>query len=142
MVDKKCLTCDTYRDDCVGKEKACAGFKSIDWQRGPKSTAVILPTIPPTIVHGGDLCPDHEHATPPIPVNESRREKFARIGKKRQMQALEALEHLTSRYHRSRTDEWTAEEAIELVRPIKDALANLQAECDIPYEHGRIEEEE
>lgn len=143
-VDEKCLTCDTYRDECVGKDEACAEFKSIDW----RPTAVILPTIPPTIVHSGD----HEHATPPIPVNESRREKFARIGKKRQMQALEAirkLEHLTSRYHRSRTDitvytyEWTAEEAIELVRPITEALANLQAEliaCDIPYEHGRIEE--
>ena len=89
----------------------------------------------------------------PLPaMGETRREKFARIGKKRQEQALEAirkLEHLTSRYKRkgdgvtAYTYEWTAQEALGLVRPITEALANLQAEliaCDIPYEHGRIEE--
>jgi hypothetical protein len=86
----------------------------------------------------------------PEPV-ETRQEKFDRIGKKRQEQALEAvrkLRHLASSYYRTRTKdhvynyEWTAEEALELLRPIEDALADLKAELlspNLPYEHGLIE---
>lgn len=78
--------------------------------------------------------------------------KFARIGTKRREQALEAirkLEHLTSRYHRQRTGvttytyEWTAEQALDLVKPIEEALERLKSELicpDRPHEHGLIEE--
>lgn len=139
-VDKKCLVCDTYRDECVGKEEACGDFKPIDWQRA-------VPDSPLTAKNfTGKLLPS--------PMHETRRQKFARIGKKRQEQALEAIRkmmHLTSRYHRkgdgvtAYTYEWTAKEAIDLIKPITEALANLQAEliaCDMPYENGMIEEKQ
>lgn len=152
MIEKRCLACDHFQDDCVGSETSCGKWKRLDFDRAaqgpPKSTAVILPTIPPTIVSGGELVPEHEHAKP---VGETRRQKFDRIGKKRQEQALEAirkLEHLTSRYRRTRTGvtaytyEWTTEQALGLIDPIVEALANLTVEltaCDRPREHGLIE---
>ena len=139
-VDKKCLACDTYRDECTGRVAACCAFKPIDWNRTVPGSTKEVPVIPSPLQ-------DKDAA-------ESRREKFVRIGKKRQEQALEAirkLEHLTSRYKRkgdgvtAYTYEWTSQDALELVRPITEALANLKAElicCDIPYEHGKIEENE
>lgn len=139
MINKSCLACDCFRDDCVGKDGTCGSFRSIDFERA--SPGLHVPEKVPVLKW-----------TPPSSGTETRRQKFDRIGKKRQQQALEAirkLEHLTSRYHRTRTDvtvytyEWTAQEALELVKPITEALANLQAEliaCDIPYEHGMIEE--
>ena len=146
MMNKRCLSCDCFRDDCVGSKSACGKHKPIDFDRaapGPKTTA----TIPPTIVFGGDLVPEHEHEHE---HGETRRQKFARIGNKRQEQALEAvrkLEHLTSRYKRKRsgvtayTYEWSAEQALLLILPIEQALEKLKAElicCDRPYEHGLI----
>ncbi len=138
MTDKKCLACNTYRDECCGEEEACSNFKPIDFERvsegGTNKPLVLLPPF-----------------DKPEKQSETRRQKFKRIGAKRQEQALEAirkLEHLTSRYKRKRdgvttyTYEWTAQEAIALVKPITEALANLQAEliaCDIPYEHGMID---
>ena len=155
-VAAKCLACDRYRDACNGRDTVCERWKPIDFDTAspglpPKSTAVILPTIPPTIVRGGDLVPEHEHAKPPIPVGETRQQKFARIGNKRQQQALEAirkLEHLTSRYRRTRTDvtaytyEWTMKQAQDLVRPIEEALETLKSELispDTPREYGLVE---
>ena len=152
MIDKRCLACDEFRDNCIGSETVCGKHKPLDFDRatpGPKTTAIIEPTIPPTIVSGGGLVPEHEHAKP---TGETRRQKFDRIGKKRQEQALEAvrkLEHLTSRYYRKRTHvtaytyEWTAEQALGLVKPIEEALEKLKSEliaCDMPREHGLIEE--
>lgn len=140
-VDKKCLACDVYRDECTGLEEACACFTPIDYTRTTAGSAE------PKEVPAQELIPLLRE-----PVGETRREKFARIGKKRQEQALEAIRkmmHLTSRYHRkgdgvtAYTYEWTAKEAIDLIKPITEALANLQAEliaCDIPYENGMIEE--
>lgn len=144
MINQSCLDCDHFRDDCVGKPGECVRHTRIDFSRGPKTTAIILPTIPPTIISGGD--------SRPIPISETRQQKFARIGKKRQEQALEAirkLEHLTSRYRRQRTGvttytyAWTAEQALDLVKPIEEALEQLKSELicpDRPNEHGLIEE--
>ena len=157
MIEKRCLACDHFQDDCIGSEASCGKWKRLDFDRAalgpPKSTAVILPTIPPTIVSGGELVPEHEHAKPPIAAGETRQQKFDRIGKKRQEQALEAvrkLEHLTSRYYRKRsgvtayTYEWTAEQALDLLRPIENALEKLKNELMVPdpplHEHGLIEE--
>jgi len=152
-VDKRCLACDTYRDECTGRDEACVDWTPINWDRTvPGSTKEVpgVELIPSPLVHVSTAAKESVKTVPVLKQTETRREKFARIGKKRQGQALEAirkLEHLTSRYKRkgdgvtAYTYEWTADEAMELVKPITEALANLQAElicCDIPYEHGRI----
>lgn len=153
-VDKKCLACDVYRDECTGLEEACACFTPIDYQRASAGTPTKEVPVIPSPLH---VCTGAAEVVKTVPVlkqTETRRQKFARIGKKRQEQALEAIRkmmHLTSRYHRkgdgvtTYTYEWTAKEAIDLIKPITEALANLQAElsaCDIPYENGMIEEKQ
>lgn len=134
MINKRCLSCDYFRDACNGKPGECVRYKPIDFE---KDTVTEIPTLKRS----------------PTVGQETRQQKFDRIGGKRQQQALEAihkLEHLTARYHRTRTDvtaytyAWTAEQALALIRPIEAALETLKSEliaCDIPREHGLIETE-
>lgn len=124
MINKRCLACDLFRDDCVGRDlDICGNFTRIDFKRADTKEP-----------------------------GETRQQKFARIGKKRQEQALEAvrkLEHLTSRYRRKRTDvtvytyEWTSKQALELLAPIEAALVKLHDElltAPLQREHGLLVE--
>ena len=151
-VDMGCLSCDMFRDMCIGKEIAGDCFRPIDHTRktaddpqvsmvpesvGPVSIPSPLRTMPTNVII-------------PLVAKESRQEKFARIGKKRQEQALEAirkLEHLTNNYHRGTdgvtvyTYVWTKEEAEALTKPIEEALALLNMNLLQPAksrEHGLI----
>lgn len=133
MINKSCLACDCFRDDCVGSEPGCGKHTRIDFARPVSNVASSILTVIPSPV-------------------ETRQQKFARIGKKRQEAALEAirkLEHLTSRYYRQRTGvttytyEWTAEQAKDLLAPIEVALAELRIgllTAPLQREHGLITE--
>jgi hypothetical protein len=140
MMNRRCLSCDYFRDSCNGKPGDCLRHRAIDFERACSGLHVFK---------------DAERSVKKLPVwkpEESRRDKFKRIGKKRQEQALEAirkLEHLTSRYYRQRTHvtaytyEWTAEDALVLILPIEEALEKLRSELispDMPREHGLIED--
>lgn len=143
-IHKKCLACNTYRDGCTGKAKACGDWTKIDLD-GPvtEAPAVVTTVVAPAVIAKPE---------PPAENGESRQDKFNRIGAGRQAQVLDAIRklgHLTSRYERKTTGvtvytyEWTAEMVEALVKPIEQALATLKAEllvCDNPREHGFIEE--
>ncbi len=125
MINKKCLACDHFRDNCNGKAGDCGRHTQIDFARAALGLAALKVWQLP------------ESPLKELAVGETRQQKFARIGRKRQQQALEAirkLEHLTSRYHRKRSNvttytyEWTAEEARDLLAPIEAALAKLHDE--------------
>jgi hypothetical protein len=140
MMNRRCLSCDYFRDSCNGKPGDCVRHKPLDFEREAPGLHVFK---------GAETSVQD---IPKLKQTESRRDKFKRIGVKRQEQALEAirkLEHLTSRYYRKRsgvtayTYEWTVEDAFDLVRPIEEALENLKAELlspDRPRERGLIED--
>jgi len=106
MINKSCLACDHFRDACNGKPGDCVRHTRIDFNHAMPCWDIAWKQ--PGTIKGV-----------PSPL-ETRQQKFERIGKKRQEQALEAirkLEHLTSRYHRKRsgvtsyTYEWTPKQA-------------------------------
>jgi len=143
-IAKKCLACDHYRNTCVGKSNPCPDWTAINLTPESKVEVTIVPKA---------SIPEPEPKVETTPKDgESPSQKFDRIGQKRQAQALEAIRklgHLTSHYRRKRTGitaytyEWTEEMALELVRPIEEALEALKDEllgCDSPREHGLIEE--
>jgi len=131
-ISKKCLSCDHYRESCTGHEKPCDKWAPISFGESKDTSPEPKPSVSE-------------------PDGESLIQKFNRIGAKRQAQALEAirkLRHLTSNYHKrtgitAYTYEWTEEMALELVRPIEEALEALKGDllgCSSPREHGLIEE--
>lgn len=141
MIDKRCLACNEFQDKCTGGETSCGKWRRLEFT---------MPTLAPLPVLSAE--PEPKPEPEPEEVGETRQQKFQRIGNSRQKQVLESirkLEHLTSSYYRKRTNvtvytyEWTPEEALGLIRPIEAALENLKSEliaCDMPREHGLIEE--
>lgn len=156
MIAKQCLACDSYRENCDGAEKKCSDWTPINYDRE------VTPVNEEFVVSDPDAGAERPVMTPEKPkqviapehcagtdgAEESLMDKFARIGAKRQAQALEALRklgHLTSKYERKRTGvtaytyEWTPQMALEIIQPIEEALAELKGEllgCDSPREHG------
>lgn len=126
MISRKCLACNGFQTGCIGSQVSCGKWMQLSFD-----------------------CEDAVNSR--LPIKETRTQKFLRIGKKRQQQALEAirkLEHLTSRYHRKRegvtayTYEWTAKQAAELIVPIEEALEKLKRDLlrpDMPREHGLLD---
>ena len=121
-VNRQCLGCDSFRDECCGKEHTTNCFKPMDFRREVHNKMAEV-NIRPEIV------------SPLKPAGESKQAKFDRIGKKRQEAALEVirkLDNLTSSYHRSREDvtvynyEWTTIGAQGLLKPIEEALERLK----------------
>jgi len=141
-VHKKCLSCDYYRDSCTGEEKACGEWKEIDLNPTPEEPVERIPTtvMPPGQCEGTDG------------AEESRMDKFARIGNGRQKKVLEGLrvmEHLTKGYLRKKDGvkvynyEWTPDMVKELIGPIEEAVEALKADllvCEPEREYGLIEE--
>jgi len=166
-IAKKCLACNLYRDECAGSESGCGKWTEIDFEHDRKAAAVVADPVPEfqteKIPNSGPV-PEFpvEPIAEPFPAEdvykeledgaETLQQKFDRIGAKRQAQAMDAIRklgHLASNYYRKRTKvtaytyEWTAEQALEILRPIEAALNNLKAELlapDMPREHGLIEE--
>lgn len=159
-ISRKCLACNTYRDDCTGKCMPCGKWEAINFDCDMKPTAneagrnvtetAVPPRIETTVVPPSQL----QKPTAGIVLDgESRLQKFDRIAAKRQAQALEAIRkigHLTSKYHRQRTGvtaytyEWTREMALAVLIPVEEALEELKGEllgCDSPREHGLIDED-
>lgn len=143
-ISKKCLACNLYRDECTGSSTPCGQWTKL----------MLTPHdgVPAAAI-GTPEDQDREAARQDMaPTEETHREKFQRIGDKRQRQALEAIRklgHLTSKYHRKRTGvttytyEWTAADAQAIIKPIEEALEALKSELlapDMPKEHGLIEE--
>lgn len=134
-VSPRCIACDEFQDNCIGSVHSCGKWKILGFDLDRSGVGDVKEPI----------------SAGPVKV-ETRRQKFGRIGDKRQKQALEAirkLEHLTSRYYRQRTKvtaytyEWTEQQALDLLRPIELALEKLKSELidpDTPRESGLIED--
>jgi hypothetical protein len=149
-IDMGCLSCDTFRDGCIGKENACGDYTTIDYNRvtvDEPQVAVVPELVGPVAI------PSPLRTVFPETTGETRQAKFARIGKKRQEQTLEAirkLEHLANQYYRASDDRvvytyrYTEEQAEDLLKPIEFALANLRKNLMQPAkrrEHGLISED-
>jgi hypothetical protein len=128
-VDMGCLSCDTFRDKCIGKEIAGKCFRPLDTIRKTADDPQVS-MVPESV--GPVAIPSPLRTITPL---ESRQAKFARIGKKRHEQTLEAIRklgHLANGYHRGTdgvqvyTYEWTEQQAENLLKPIEDALALLR----------------
>jgi hypothetical protein len=149
-IDMGCLSCDTFRDKCIGKETAGACFRPLDTTRKTEADAELTfvpESVGPVAIPSPLTTITQLH---PKTSGESRQAKFARIGKKRQEQTLEAIRklgHLANGYHRGTdgvqvyTYEWTEQQAENLLKPIEDALALLRMNLLQPAkdrEHGLI----
>ena len=78
-VDKRCLACDTYRDDCTGREEACVDRTAINWDRVvPGSTkevpvvelipSPLLTTEAPSVLLYFQYEPDGRLTSPQVPT--------------------------------------------------------------------------
>lgn len=142
-INRKCLACNGFQGDCIGSDTGCGKWARLDLTATEAQATMPTATIKLKVETDGP---------PPnlLPISETRRQKFARIGCKRREQALEEirkLEHLTSSYYGKRsgvttyTYEWTSQQALDLLMPIEVALEALKRKLLRPAsnrEHGLV----